>query len=160
MLRAMKRGRSTILSTHILDLTVGLRDQIVLLSNGRLHTTIGSTRFPTVSNACCRPRTCSHCVPKACGGSSRWLCGARWHPGDDRDLPGQVRVPRGRVFPAAFGLQLGLIWWLCPVMAFMPAVIKTALAAGLIRLRGSRSHHARPRVDAHHPWIPELPGTG
>lgn len=37
LLRDMKRGRVTILSTHLLDLAVGLCDEIVLLSDGRLQ---------------------------------------------------------------------------------------------------------------------------
>lgn len=37
LLRSMKQGKVTILSTHILDLAVDLCDEIVLLSDGRLH---------------------------------------------------------------------------------------------------------------------------
>ena len=37
LLRRMKQGRVTILSTHLLDLAVGLCDEIVLLGDGRLH---------------------------------------------------------------------------------------------------------------------------
>ncbi|MEK0217747.1 ABC transporter ATP-binding protein [Bifidobacterium mongoliense] len=37
LLRSMKSGRITILSTHLLDLAVGLCDEIVLLHDGRLQ---------------------------------------------------------------------------------------------------------------------------
>ncbi|MDY3126499.1 ABC transporter ATP-binding protein [Bifidobacterium mongoliense] len=37
LLRSMKSGRVTILSTHLLDLAVGLCDEIVLLHDGRLQ---------------------------------------------------------------------------------------------------------------------------
>lgn len=49
LLRTLKPGRITILSTHILDLAVDLCDEIVLLNNGRLesidHTTLGDDSF-------------------------------------------------------------------------------------------------------------------
>jgi ABC-2 type transport system ATP-binding protein len=37
LLRTLKPGRVTILSTHILDLAIDLCDEIVLLSKGRLE---------------------------------------------------------------------------------------------------------------------------